>query len=249
MTSIARIYIDELRHGLDGTVVPVFAPDTRLEVGSIGSFEDDQFIPRGHLRERGAEIPAAPGPTTPTWSFRSQGKVELSPAIELGLPDGTKAFAAKLSFSGGRGVVASFAEVVEMTAVDADDVDRAIWELYLAGRLRPDRLVVWSLRRAARGTVVVSGERGASVKLTAPVLSTLTLDGLSAGVSFGNSKGIGYLLSGAEVTAWVRLKRITPAGRTPVEDIRRFDVDVQERLRRRTIQDVMLDDLVAPASE
>ncbi len=38
-------------------------------------------------------------------------------------------------------------------------------------------------------TVVVSSERGASVELTAPVLSTLALDGLSAGVSFGSSKG------------------------------------------------------------
>ena len=244
MSSIARIYIEELRRGLDETVVPVFQPDTPVEVGTIGSFEDGQFIPRGQLKDRGASFEVRSGAPTPTWAFQSEAGVNLSPAVELALPDGTKIFSAKLSFAGKQGVAISCQEVVETTVDDADDFDRVIWELYLAGKLRVDRLVVWSVRRATQGTVVVATQSGASVDLTAPVLGALTLDGLSAGVNFATSKGVGYSVSGAALTTFVRLKRVTPDGRVPIEDVRRFEPDEQERARRQAIQQVRLDELL-----
>ncbi len=244
MTSIARIYIDEVRGGLDETVVPVFAPDTVIEPGTIGSFDDGTFVPRGHLRERGATVVAQDGPPTPSWTFRSTGKVDLAPAAEVGLADGTKVFSAKLSFSGSRGVVASFQDVVESAVIDADDFDRVIWETYLAGKLKEDRLVVWSVRRAARGTVVVASEKGASVELTAPILGTLTFDGVAAGVTFGSSHGIGYSVSGAALTTFVRLKRVTPQGKASVEDVHGFEPGDAPGKQPPSVEPVRLDDLL-----
>ena len=245
MTSISRIYIEEIRNRLDETVVPVFAPDTHVEVGTIGSFEDGQFIPRGHIRERGADVTVTSGPPTPVWTFSSSSGVDLSPAVKVALADGSDLFSATLRFSGKRGVATSFQRVVETSTVDADDFDRIIWELFLAGKLRQDRPVVWSVRRAELGTVVVAAERGAQVELRAPVLNTLTLDGIAAGVDFGASRGVGYSVSNAALTASVRLKRITPDKKTPVEDIRRFDAPERDRHRRQAVHDFRIDEVLA----
>jgi hypothetical protein len=245
VTSIARIYIDEIRRRLDETVVPLFAPDTPVEVGAIGSFDDGQFIVRGHMRERGADVEVVSGPPTPVWTFSSTGQVEISPAVEIG-PPGAGAFSATLHFAGKQGVIASFQRVVETRTVDSDDFDRIIWELFLAGKLRQDRLVVWSVRRAEQGTVVVAAERGAHIELTAPMVSALTIEGISAGVSFGKSRGVGYSVSHAALTASVRLKRITPSNTVPVEDVRRFDPAEQDRHRRQAVRDVSIDEVLAP---
>lgn len=247
MASAAKVYIDEMRKGFDDTVLPVFTPDTTLEVGSICSFDDGRLVSRGHVRDRGGEIPTASGAPTPSWTFATKGAVEFTPAVRVALSDGSPAFSAEVSFGSSRAVVASFGDVVETTAVDADDVDRIIWEMFLAGRLREDRIVVWSVRRATRGTVLVSSGRGATASLTAPVAEALTLGGLSAGVKFSHLHEVGYSVSEAPLTAFVRAKRITPQGEHLAEDVRRFDVDRQREMRRQAVQPFTTDVLLAGA--
>jgi hypothetical protein len=144
-------------------------------------------------------------------------------------------------------VAAAFRDVVESVAVDEDEFDRVMWELYLAGHLRADRLVAWSVRRASLGTVVVSAEKGAHLELTAPALETLTFEGLAARVTFGQSSGIGYSVSNAPLTAVVRLKRITPDRASPVMDVHRYDTDSVDTGGPPQISSVRVDDVLSGA--
>ena len=110
--SLAQIYIKELRSG-DGTLVPLFAPDVDITLGTIGTFDRGQLLLRGspkigiELREPGGH---------------DANGLDLHAALRLprGRPrigGGGPCPKGKLSFKRDRAVIASFKGVTESAAV------------------------------------------------------------------------------------------------------------------------------------
>jgi len=210
---IARIYVKELRTRLDPTVVPIFAPDTTIDVGDFGTFTDGQFVSRGNVSSRGARLDVGESPVN-AFEFASSGKVTIGPSVDLPNPAGGKLLKTQLSFTKSEAVVASFQGGVERRVRDADAFGQALMELWYGKKLNKDRVVVWSLRRATGGTVLVSedGNNKVDVMADSALLGPagLTLAGLSVGVQFGAEQKATWKLSSSNIplVVWARLFRL-----------------------------------------
>ena len=91
---------------------------------------------------------------------------------------------AQLTFAQDRAVVVSFAGVVEHAVLSPRAFDDLLWKLYLDGDLHPDEVVIWVLRRAASGTVLVNRKGGVDVEVSADpaaVAGVISFEGLSLG--------------------------------------------------------------------
>jgi hypothetical protein len=211
---IARIYVNELRTFLDPSVVPVFSPDAVLDVGDFCSFEDGRLISRGNVADRGVALHVDETPTS-AFEFASSGKVSLSPSVTLPNPAGGELLKTVLSFTKARAVVASYQNGVERSVSDADAFAEQLMQLWYGKTLRTDRVVVWSVRRAVGGTVLVSEDDDNQVEIYAdsallgPV--GITLAGLAAGVTFGaERKATWKMSSGAmPLVVWARVLKLS----------------------------------------
>ena len=113
-----------------------------------------------------AQVPLTE-PTTPsTLAFHSEDSVHLEPQGTLTTPLGQELLKGKLSFTGNRAVVASFAGVVERQVKEPRQFDKLLWQLFLEQRLAEDEVVVWACRTAATGTVLVNRKGGVEVEVT-----------------------------------------------------------------------------------
>ena len=231
--TLADIYVKELASELDHYVAlfPPDAPDVR--VGTIGRYDDEgRFERRGHLDELvgGAsafieQVPSTP-PTQPaSWWFRTEQSVKLEPQGTLTTPLGQELLKGRLSFSGDRAVVASFAGVVETQVQSPRAFDKLLWKLYTEGDLAPDEVVVWACRSATTGTVLLNRKGGVDVELTldpALVGGVLGWEGLGAGVTFGAGSQASTQMSGANLTVGVRSKGLSEGDVVAVEEVRGF---------------------------
>src|SRR3954452_133903 len=154
---IAAIYVKELRVRLEPLVVPIFTPDSAIAVGDFGSVDDGRFVRRGNVADRGVAIEPKDDGMAP-FDFSSAGKVHLGPTVELPNPAGGTLVKGSLHFSKSRAVVTSFKAGVEHTVKDADSFGEQLLRLWYANELPASRNVVWSVRVATGGTVVVSEE-------------------------------------------------------------------------------------------
>ncbi len=211
--SIARIYLDEVRKGVDSSIVPVFTPDTAIDVGDFGSFEDGQFVRKGNLRGRGVEL-AIDETEHAGFHYASSHKVQLGPSVMVPNPAGGELVEATLSFSRGKSVAASFQGGRDRFVEDGDAFGELLAGLWARGELRTDRAVVWSVKHAIGGTVVVATAGGAKVKVTADAAllgaAGITLQGLSLGVDFGSQNTGAWTMSKAAqpLVVWARLLRL-----------------------------------------
>jgi hypothetical protein len=212
---IAQIYVSELRKRMEPLVIPIFTPDTAIDVGDFGSFEDGRFVRKGNLAARGVALDVTENEHA-GFEFASDGKVSIGPSVKVPNPAGGELVQATLTFSGGRAVVTSFQQGVDRAVDDADAFGETLAALWASKELRTDRAVVWSVRRAKGGTVVVSEEGGNEVKLVADSAllgpAGITLGGLAAGVSFGSERKATWKLSTStnELVLWARLYRLDP---------------------------------------
>ena len=85
---------------------------------------------------------------------------------DLTTPLGQELLKGRLSFTGDRAVVASFAGVVEAQVQSPRSFDKLLWKLFAERRLAEDEFVVWACRTAATGTVMVNRKGGVDVELT-----------------------------------------------------------------------------------
>jgi hypothetical protein len=205
---VASVYAKEVRTRLDRLVVPIFTPDSRIQVGDFGSFEGGRFVAKGNVRDRGLE-PAVEEAPAAAFDFASDGKVSLAPGITAeGIASAT------LAFSSARAVVVSFKPGRESRVRDADAFGDALVRLWLGNELRKDRAVVWSVRVADGGTVVVSeqGDNAVDVSADAALLSggALTIPNLNVGVQFSNERKAMWKASEPDLpmTVWIRLLRL-----------------------------------------
>jgi hypothetical protein len=220
--TIADIYLSEVRAGLDKLQVPVFSPDTpAVRVGTIARFIEGAFDRRGHLEEvvGGRNlwadlVPIAP-PTSPASSvFVSRGRVDLSPCGTVNVA-GKDLLKARLAFTKSRAVVASFTGVVERTVRSPRDFDDLLWRLYLGGDLKPDEVVVWGVRRARSGTVLINRKGGVNVELSvdpALVSGAISFQGLALGVTFGAGSQASYQVTGPDLMVATKVKGLSPSG-------------------------------------
>jgi hypothetical protein len=226
--TLAQIYINELRKKLDTTLVPVFAPDTEVAVGTIGSFDRGEFVAAGTTlsEEFGIDLRTEEDTTPTDWVFASEGAVELVPegTISVG---GVDLLKGKLSFKRDRAVVAAFKGVTQSTAVWPMQLNRRIWELYLSGDIPRGTVIVRTVRRAASGTVVVTRKSGVNVELAAdPTLlgGLLSLQGLAAGVTFTGGTQAAFQISGPGMAPFVRVRGMV--GDAPgLVDVKQFEAD------------------------
>jgi hypothetical protein len=163
---IARIYVSEVRERMDPDVVPIFTPDTAIDVGDFGSFEEGRFVSKGNLVKRGVELDIIEDNHV-GFEFASGGKVSIGPSVTAPNPAGGQLLQATLKFSKSRAVVAAFQGGVERKVSDADTFAETLAKLWASKELRTDRAVVWLVRRATGGTVVVSEEGDNEVQLIA----------------------------------------------------------------------------------
>ena len=219
---IAKIYIKELRTRLDSTVVPIFIPDTTIEVGDFGTFKDGQFVSWGNVSGRGVELDVKQSRVN-AFEFASRDKVKIGQSAELPNPAGGKLLKTQLSFTKSQAVVASFQGGVECRVADADAFGQALMKLWYGTQLNQDRVVVWSLRRATGGTVLVSedGNNQVDVMADSALLGPagLTLAGLSVGVQFGAEQKATWKLSSSDVplVVWARLFRLDDRHKAAVD--------------------------------
>jgi len=224
--STAEIYVDELRSGLDPKIVPLFPPDTAVDVGDFGLFEEGRFIKKGSVSSRGLDV-SCDEQAVPPWSWASSGKVSIGPSVSVPGPTGSPLVKATIRFSGARAVLVSFDAGVERSVLDADDFGARLMALWHRGELPADRAVVWSLRRAVRGTVCVSSEKGNTIDVSADPAAlagaALALSGLSVGVRFSGEGQNVYAVSQGPLVAWLRLLRLDPGDAPRVIDAYRFE--------------------------
>jgi hypothetical protein len=163
--AVAHTYIRELKVHLDRKYVPVFTPDTVIDVGDFGSLEDGRFIRKGSVADRGLTLDIRETPVA-AQTFASTGKVTIKPAatVQVG---GRELLGATLQFSKSKAVVTAFRSGVDRAVGDADRFEDQLSALWSSKELRTDRCVVWHVRRARGGTVIVSQDGDNSVALTA----------------------------------------------------------------------------------
>jgi hypothetical protein len=244
--SVAEVYVKELRTRLDRQIVPIFTPDTAVEVGDFGSFEDGRFVSHGNVRDRGLQL-RVDTKNVSAFDFGSSGKVSFGPTVELPNPVGGTLLKSTIKFTQSRAVVVSFKEGSE-SKVDGDSFADALAKLWASRELREDRAVVWSVRLAQGGTVIVSeaGNNSLEVMADSAVLGPagLTIPNLSLGVSFGAEQQATWKLSAPNqpLVAWVRLLRLR---RSRVEDAFPFETGAPIPVTADDIEPYDADDLVA----
>jgi len=238
--SIADIYIKQLRTRFDSSFVPLFPPDRAdIRVGTIGRFVDGAFERRGHLEDIlggedafKLEVPLATPSEPSTFSFHSASSVQLEPSVDVSI-GGVNVVTARLSFTGNRAAVASFAGVVEQTVKSPKAFDELLWRLHLEGELASDDVVVWLHRRAASGTVLANRKGGISVEVMADpavVGAILTFEGLGVGVRFGGGSQASWQTSGTALAVVVKTKGLKGEYASEIENIRGFDAPIEGRL-------------------
>lgn len=220
--TLADIYVKEVSTGLGESLVPVYSPATAdVRVGTIGRFDDGEFDRRGHIEEvtRGqgswADLaPMAPDTSPSSFLFVSRGSVQLVSSGTVSVA-GKDLLKARLRFTKNRAVVASFAGVVNSTVRSPRDFDDLLWKLYLDGELEPNEVVVWTVRRASSGTVLINRTSGTDVELSidpALVAEAISFQGLAVGVQFTAGTSASFQMSGTDLTVAVKVKGLNPTG-------------------------------------
>lgn len=220
--SIADIYVREVSAGLGEMLVPIYSPNSvDIRVGTVGRFDQGAFERRGHLAEViggdgewGERVPMAPPASPGTFVFASEGSVRLEPYGTVNIA-GQDLLKARLCFTRDRAVVVSFAGVVEQAVLSPRAFDDLLWKLYLDGDLHQDEVVIWVLRRAASGTVLVNRKGGVDVEISADpalVAGVISFEGLSLGVKFGAGSSASYQYSGPDLTVAAKVKGLNRAG-------------------------------------
>ena len=238
--TIADIYIHELTTRLDRSYVPVYPLDVGgMGVGTIGRFRNGEFDRRGHLADVlggdeafAGSVPLAPPSEPASMSFHSADSVTLNPSATASAA-GQDLVKARLSFTGDRAVVASFAGVVERAVSSPRDFDKLLWRLYLEGDLAPDEVVVWVHRQAASGTVLINRKGGVEIELSADpsvVGAVLTFANIGLGVDFGVGSQASSQTTGANLTVVVKAKGLPEEHANRVEDVRGFSATAEEAL-------------------
>jgi hypothetical protein len=211
---IASVYVGELRNRLDKRTVPMFPPDTTIEVGDFGFFEDGRFEKRGNVgRDRGLEFEVETDEIG-AFDFGSSGKVEMGPSVEVPNPAGGSLLKSTIKFTKSRAVVVAFKGGVEMKARDADAFNDDLLKLWFDRDLPTDRAVVWSVRRMDGGTVIVSesGSTTLDVMADSTLLAAagITIPNLALGVTFGSESQATWKMSEPDLPllASIRLVRL-----------------------------------------
>jgi hypothetical protein len=222
---VAQIYVTEVRQRMDPLVIPIFSPDTAIDVGDFGSFEDGRFVRYGTLADRGVALEKDENPTNP-FEFASSGKVSIGPSIKVPNPLGGELVSAKLKFEHSRAVIASFKGGFDRSIRDGDAFQDVLADLWASKRLRTDRAVVWSMRGAPGGTVVVSedGDNELEVSADSALLGPagITLGNLSLGVNFGAERHATWKMSEptGKFVVWARLYKLDPRSQTAINAFR-----------------------------
>jgi hypothetical protein len=220
--TLADIYVKEVSSGLGESLVPVYSPATAdVRVGTIGRFAEGEFDRRGHIKEMTRKqgpwsklVPLAPDTSPSTFLFVSRGSVELVSSGTVSVA-GKDLLKARLKFTKDRAVVASFTGVVDSTVDSPRDFDDLLWKLYFDGELRPDEVVVWTVRHANSGTVLINRKSGTDVELSvdpALIAEAISFQGLAVGVQFTAGTSASFQMSGTHLTVGVKVKGLNPAG-------------------------------------
>lgn len=210
---VASIYVREIRTRLDPDVVPVFTPDTAIDVGDFGSFEDGRFVRKGNLADRSIDLGTRERPVNP-FDFASTGKVSVGSSISVPGPAGKNLLKADIDFTKSKAVIASYQGGTEHFVPDADAFADRLAQMWRDKELRTDRVVVWSVRKASGGTIVVSESGGNRVEVLADTSllgpAGITVGSLAVGVSFGAERKATWKMTEgqAEFTVWARLFRV-----------------------------------------
>lgn len=211
---IARVYVDQLRHAFDDTTVPIFTPDTDIEVGYFGSFDEGRFVKRGKVEDLGVQVQVDQHKTG-GFKWASGGAVSFGPSVEIPGPSGEPLIESTVHFESAKSVAVSYPPGTERSVRDADAFGRQLMNLWSERQLRTDRVVVWAVRHAPGGTVIISRERNNTVEVVADAgllgaAAGISLSSLAVGVDFGAQSGATWALSerSTPLVVWARVLKI-----------------------------------------
>jgi len=251
---IATVYVKELRKRYDPLGVPVFTPDTNIEVGDFGSFEDGRFIVRGNVSGRGVAVDAKSVPVGP-YDYASSGKVSIAPSVEVPSPAGGTLLKTTITFTSSQALVVSFQDGKDIAVAQPDGFAEELARAWYTKVLPVDRVVVWSVRRMNGGTIIVSESGNSSVDVMADAAVLLgaagiTVPNLSVGVTFGAERAATWKMSvpSRPLVAWIRLLRLR---RDQVEDVFGFQPtreSLNDKIAAQPTEGVPTDDLLEQLS-
>jgi hypothetical protein len=234
---IARVYVEEMRRAFDSTTVPIFMPDTDVDVGYIGSFDGGRFVRRGQVEDLGVDLQLAPERQTGAFSWASTGDLSFGPSIEVPGPLGQPLVKSTIKLDAKRTVAISCPKGVERAVQNSDEFGLRLMKLWAERQLRTDRVVIWSVRRAPGGTVIVSTERGNEVEVVADAgtlagFAGLSLGSLSVGVQFGAHGNATWTYSetATPTVLWARVMKLDERTREAVDA---FGFEAADELRLR----------------
>jgi hypothetical protein len=252
---VAKIYVSELLKRYDPLVVPVFTPDSKVEVGDFGSFEDGRFVRRGNVSKRGVTVDADSSPVAP-YDYASSGKVEIGPSVEVPTPTGGTLLKTTLDFKSANAVVVSFKEGQDVEVKEPDDFADALTRAWYTKVIPVNRVVVWSIRRMNGGTVIVSESGDNSLEVIAdPALllgaAGITTPNLSVGVTFGAERNATWKVSvpATPLVAWIRLLRLRGDRAADVFGFQPTAQGLDDKVASKPTEGVPVDDLLEQLSD
>lgn len=235
---IARIYIDQVRKAFDDRTVPIFTPDTDIDVGYVGSFDDGRFEKRGEVGDLGVPVD---DDETGGFEWTSSGEVSFGPSVEVPGVGGEPLIKATMHFKSGKSVAIACPPGRQRQVRDADAFGLKLIDLWSRKQLRTDRVVVWAVRRAPGGTILVSRNGNNSVEVLADAgligaAAGLTLSSLAVGVKFGSQSGATWTLSerSKPLVLWARVLKLDDKVQQAVDA---FGFEATEALQQRLSQE------------
>jgi hypothetical protein len=195
MTSLAMQYSTEIAQGLK--YLATWVPQTRLELGDIGTIEDSVFVPWSSLRAVGydaSRFGVTPWGPAVSFAYQSAGSVDVSfkakGEVKADLPNVPKGSAgAAIRFGRGGAVFFSANGCRSRRLDDGLALRQRLLELNDRGLWNKDWVVVTEVVEAASATILVSSGLDASIELKAKG-KVATVADLSAGVTAVNASGV-----------------------------------------------------------
>lgn len=219
--SVATAYCKQIRQGLRRHAA--FPPDLPVALGDFGRLHDHVFERLGSVHQLGLTFDVVQGTGKSSYSFKSQGGVDVSLIAkgEVG-PGGAPVARAglDLQFSKADAVFFAASGVTVKVIDNLRTLEERLIELLDEGRWEADFYVVTELSVAARTTAVAASSADSSIRLEAsnPSLDVIHLGDASLELQVKRSRNTG-------------LEIITEAGHTPLMQLARLRGLFRQRLQ------------------
>lgn len=195
-----------------------WGPGTPLQLGDVGTIVEGVFRQESTLADFGiTDVKTRAGSVMEDYNFDSKSGVSIAmKAAGEAAPANSKLAEAQagfsIDFSRDFSVVFRAKSPQELLITNVAQIGTRIKELYEEGKWEKDYVVITSLVKAASATIIISGEKGAHIDISASgkaSVSSIDLASLDAGLDVAWSNQISErIIAKAETTPLYRVHGI-----------------------------------------